>query len=231
MTSVKVKVCAVCKTAFFDPKHPKKILCSRKCAGIHKRTVPFKKCPKCNKAHRKPGVYCSFLCARKAGAFDNGIRIRTRYARRCEVCNSEFETVPTSSKQYCCSRRCSFKRRKKQPESRICLFCKNVYVVNRKKQKYCSKKCAGRHYSSLKIKKYGYQTIPQGHRQKTRELFGNRCVRCQWGNVPEILELHHKDRNRKNNNLKNIELLCPTCHSLEHYYQRDGQFSFDKRKR
>ena len=31
-------------------------------------------------------------------------------------------------------------------------------------------------------------------------------------NIP--LELHHKDGNRYNNDLENLEILCPNCHSL-----------------
>lgn len=46
----------------------------------------------------------------------------------------------------------------------------------------------------------------------------HKCERCggtQWlgGKIP--LEIHHKDGNRYNNVLDNIELLCPNCHSLE----------------
>lgn len=30
-------------------------------------------------------------------------------------------------------------------------------------------------------------------------------------------EIHHKDRNRENNRMNNIQLLCPNCHSRMHY--------------
>lgn len=35
----------------------------------------------------------------------------------------------------------------------------------------------------------------------------------KWLNNPIILELDHIDGNRNNNNLKNLRLLCPNCHS------------------
>lgn len=49
------------------------------------------------------------------------------------------------------------------------------------------------------------------------------CQRCGWDIAP-ILELHHKDRNRKNNTLSNLEFLCPNCHTLEHYLCKDGPY-------
>jgi 5-methylcytosine-specific restriction endonuclease McrA len=42
------------------------------------------------------------------------------------------------------------------------------------------------------------------------------CERCGYDEEPRILGVHHKDRNRKNNELANLEVLCPMCHSLEH---------------
>ena len=39
------------------------------------------------------------------------------------------------------------------------------------------------------------------------------CAAC--GSVKK-LNVHHKDRNRKNNDYSNLEVLCPNCHSIEH---------------
>jgi hypothetical protein len=50
----------------------------------------------------------------------------------------------------------------------------------------------------------------------------HRCERCggaEWlgGLIP--LELHHRDGDRTNNTLANIELLCPNCHALTDNYR------------
>jgi predicted HNH restriction endonuclease len=34
------------------------------------------------------------------------------------------------------------------------------------------------------------------------------------------LNVHHKDWNHENNDLGNLELLCPNCHSEEHYLEK-----------
>ena len=39
---------------------------------------------------------------------------------------------------------------------------------------------------------------------------------CQECGSDERLEVHHKDKNRKNNNLNNLQLLCRSCHSKQH---------------
>lgn len=51
-----------------------------------------------------------------------------------------------------------------------------------------------------------------------------RCNRCGYNEVPQVLEVHHRDRDRKNNVEANLELLCPTCHSVDHWRAKDGGF-------
>ena len=43
------------------------------------------------------------------------------------------------------------------------------------------------------------------------------CEMCginEWMGSKICLELHHKDGNRYNNELENLQILCPNCHSL-----------------
>lgn len=44
------------------------------------------------------------------------------------------------------------------------------------------------------------------------------CERCgakYWNGKKLPLELHHKDGNHYNNELDNLEILCPNCHAVE----------------
>jgi hypothetical protein len=46
-----------------------------------------------------------------------------------------------------------------------------------------------------------------------------KCEWCQlvnWNNEEIPLELHHKDKNPRNNQLENLEVLCPNCHYCRH---------------
>lgn len=55
------------------------------------------------------------------------------------------------------------------------------------------------------------------------ELRGHKCENCgnsEWFDQPIKLEVHHIDGNRTNNNLENLQLLCPNCHSLTPNWRR-----------
>lgn len=46
--------------------------------------------------------------------------------------------------------------------------------------------------------------------------FEHKCYRCnkkEWEGEEIPIELHHKDGNSKNNNLENLTILCPNCHT------------------
>ena len=48
---------------------------------------------------------------------------------------------------------------------------------------------------------------------------GRKCERCDY-NKFEILQVHHKDKNRNNNELDNLALICPNCHYEEHFLEK-----------
>lgn len=39
------------------------------------------------------------------------------------------------------------------------------------------------------------------------------CGVSEWEGKQLVLQLHHKDSNRQNAELTNLELLCPNCHA------------------
>jgi 5-methylcytosine-specific restriction endonuclease McrA len=51
---------------------------------------------------------------------------------------------------------------------------------------------------------------------------------CGWSEINKWtkkvpIELNHIDGNPENHNIKNLELLCPNCHSLTEFYKRRGK--------
>jgi 5-methylcytosine-specific restriction endonuclease McrA len=66
-------------------------------------------------------------------------------------------------------------------------------------------------------KEFGVQT-PKLRKKLIQEgLKKEECESCgisKWLEKQLTLELHHIDGNRFNNNFKNLQLLCPNCHSL-----------------
>jgi hypothetical protein len=47
---------------------------------------------------------------------------------------------------------------------------------------------------------------------------GGKCEVCGWRKLPEILEAHHIDHNKKNNLIENGLSVCPLCHRKIHYW-------------
>ena len=86
-----------------------------------------------------------------------------------------------------------------------------------KPKKYSTKdilnnKCVG--YGTYKLKA---RLIDEGYIE-------DKCSVCGWDKKPEgnrytPCELHHIDGNNDNNNLSNLQLLCPNCHSLTKNYR------------
>lgn len=56
-----------------------------------------------------------------------------------------------------------------------------------------------------------------------------KCERCGYSDA-RALDLHHVDRDRKNNVRENLELLCKNCHAIEHHDAGDGPYDGKKRE-
>lgn len=59
-------------------------------------------------------------------------------------------------------------------------------------------------------------------RQKLIDIYGEKCSVCGiesvWMNLPLTLHVDHIDGNHQNNNMENVRLLCPNCHSQTKNY-------------
>jgi len=103
-----------------------------------------------------------------------------------------------------------------------CSVCKTPILSGANKQT-CSRSCANktRIGTQYKTRRPSKDKVVTSRILKTRLIKerGSKCERCQYA-VYEILQIHHRDRNRDNNSLQNLELLCPNCHAREHYMKK-----------
>lgn len=49
-----------------------------------------------------------------------------------------------------------------------------------------------------------------------KEYKCERCCNTVWNDEPICLELHHKNCTHTDNELSNLQILCPNCHSQQH---------------
>lgn len=150
--------------------------------------------------------YCSMKC--------KGLAERNKIVAVCEVCSKSFEHIScrSNSAKYC-SRKCYHKaQRLKGSIVCSCKHCGKEFKTSpSRKRIYCSRECVNK--SEKYVFTPTFQTVRKAMKRRDMII---KCERCEYDEMPEILGVHHKDRNRKNNDLSNLEVLCPNCHSLEH---------------
>ena len=102
-----------------------------------------------------------------------------------------------------------------------CVVCGKP-ILARFHKKTCSRSCANIHRAGIK-----YKIGRPKDKAKSQQILklkllkekGKMCERCPY-NKYEVLQVHHRDKNRNNNSVDNLELICPNCHYEEHYLEK-----------
>jgi hypothetical protein len=140
----------------------------------------------------------------------------------CDTCSLPIYRRPgeleKSNNHSYCSLACYGKAcRKEKP----CIVCGKPILASANK-KTCSRACANKNrtgiqYTGRALKdKVKTQRILKG---RLIALRGAQCERCNFS-IVQVLQVHHTDKNRSNNALENLQILCPNCHASEHYLKK-----------
>lgn len=171
--------------------------------GKNRRMRPAVKlvCPVCGKEFLKAKhnykegsvPYCSKECAQKVR--------QNRDKLTCAYCGKTFYRKKSSNKnsksglQFCC-RECKDK-------------AQSIYSINGNMEKF--KNMLPKHYGNgLATKNFDYRKFIFGLKPMV-------CERCGYSENVAALQIHHKDHNRSNNAIENLEVLCANCHCIEHF--------------
>jgi predicted nucleic acid-binding Zn ribbon protein len=148
---------------------------------------------------------------------------------KCKNCSVD---IPNTKKF--CNKSCSatynnklYPKRTGGREKPKCLNCNTELALYNKK--YCNNKCQ----MDYEYKTHSIPLIERGEKTNTttvkkylKETRGNNCSECGigdlWNGKPITLQLDHMDGNSDNNNLNNLRLLCPNCHSQTETYGSKG---------
>lgn len=141
---------------------------------------------------------------------------------KCIICNKPIYRRPVelqrSNGRVFCGMACyGISCRKENP----CLVCGNPILASLNK-KTCSRSCANKHRTGIQYKINRPRDKVVSERALKIRLIKERgrvCERCSYDKI-EILQIHHKDRDRSDNSLRNLELICPNCHYAEHYLEK-----------
>jgi len=148
----------------------------------------------------------------------------------CRLCTKEFYAKPSWLKdgngKYC-SRICSGLSHRKGRKVE-CTICKAEVYKSLKSIKgsqsgklFCSKKCSLLWHNSYFIReKHGnWKTGEFSYKRHVLRSGVKAYCRLCGKNDYRILLIHHLDKNRKNNALRNLTWLCHNCHFLAHRYK------------
>ena len=135
----------------------------------------------------------------------------------CKICNTKIYRRPVQIQEgnVYCSLKCTGID---QRQNKICKICKNKYVGAKAT---CSRTCANKSRTGIRYTKQNeHNKAYQGSslKEKVSKRSGGVCERCAHNNYA-ILQVHHKKERHKGgtDDMINLELLCPNCHTTHHY--------------
>lgn len=148
----------------------------------------------------------------------------------CDTCKKRFwrkrSQIGYAGRHYC-SKRCHYVARRLGMYTKCASCHKLIYktlraVKNSQNKKFfCSKRCSNiilgqinsrSNHPNWKGGEYSYREF------MNKQAIDKVCLSCGIDNK-QVLVVHHLDRNRRNNDIKNLVWLCQNCHFLSHHYK------------
>jgi endogenous inhibitor of DNA gyrase (YacG/DUF329 family) len=166
--------------------------------------------------------FCSAKCDR-----DSRAASYKTIEKKCSTCGTNYFCTPHKSEisKYC-SLKCKWRAMARHGViERPCGACGKPVVrrANRfDSNVYCGYECMGKARRLAIPKSRQWPAVRKwfSHHGRMSE-----CEACGYDEIPGILVIHHKDRDRNNNELSNLAVLCPNCHALEHLKERANNWS------
>jgi hypothetical protein len=150
----------------------------------------------------------------------------------CEFCGRSFSRytkpcIKKKNKRIYCSRKC-FSNAQRKDVFTVCAYCGKEIVIKPSRIKefnFCNRKCkeaaqslkSGEKFLGMIPSHYSTGTNSiNTYRENALGFYGEKCRICGYA-VSSCLEVHHKDCNRNNNRIENLDVLCPTHHKEYQY--------------
>lgn len=151
----------------------------------------------------------------------------------CTICGNTFYAKPSHVAKgwgKYCSKKCQYKG---QSTGSIipCAVCgKKTYknITDQKRSQSGNLFCSGRCQTIWRNKQYSGEKHANWTNGKSvyRDIMKRKntpaeCEKCKSRDY-RILAVHHKDKNRENNNPYNLIWLCHSCHYLVHHFKEES---------
>lgn len=142
----------------------------------------------------------------------------------CDRCGKEFErelkryndSKRRGYKQYC-SDECHRDTLKLK-----CVHCgkevlrsKSQYARSQTGNVFCNRSCATSYnnkHNKVDEEHINFTNGAASYRGRAFRKYEHKCAICGYNEDERLLEVHHIDKNRANNNIENLIILCVMCH-------------------
>lgn len=145
--------------------------------------------------------------------------------KSCENCGEEFYTYPSVNKKSC-SVHCSREVIKKENYNRYkcnCEVCGEEFLPKRQKEggRFCSYACSGKSNRKERVDRSGYWFVckPEHPRASAQGYVGEHTLVMEKHLRRYLVDgevVHHRDHDRKNNSIENLQLMSITEHKRQH---------------
>jgi len=145
----------------------------------------------------------------------------------CPQCGVTFWCrVRYASRRKYCSRQCSWASRKGETQTVICAHCGKHFerrICRLREIMFCSRACKDNAWSEgiAGLRPAHYGAHRKNYRRTAFRHYDRKCADCGWDEIPQVLIVHHIDRQRSNLSPENLVILCPTCHKVRHHRIRN----------
>ena len=155
----------------------------------------------------------SAYCNNKLEVVSEYVNRRTNVMVKCVDCQYVFSFKPVNVYGGSKFKGCSNCFLKNNFEEYSCLQCgKKIYrnknTVSMSGNVFCSRSCGNAYKSRKRINLINSAE----YRRNAFMIYPHKCAICGYDDEEDILEVHHIDENRKNNDISNLNILCPICH-------------------
>jgi HNH endonuclease. len=134
-----------------------------------------------------------------------------------------------------CGRNCSAQFNARNiipPEPNVkCAYCSVSFYITASRAARSKRKiyfCCQQHHDAAQRIGGVSEVLPahygtgENYRRIVFAIKPKKCERCAYDKHEAAIIVHHIDRNRDNNDLGNLEVLCANCHAIEHYGEEEA---------
>ena len=151
-------------------------------------------------------VFAECKCAVCGGIFTKQKRLLNEHG----TCSAKCTSVAKGSTKVCVCAHCGIE------------FFKATSKVEKSKsgRVFCCRACkdaAQSYMLEIQPDHYGSGEGKYDYREKALAAYTHRCYRCGYSENKAALVVHHKDHDRSNNAIENLEVLCANCHAIHHW--------------